>query len=71
MLRVHLSPVDIRMVENAADLTDDILGCYVLFGATKPCTYDNLKLMHSIPCGRDMYFNNLRKFYYILSEPRK
>lgn len=62
---------NMRMVEDAADLTDDVLGYFVFLGATKACTYENLRLMHNIPCNRNIYFDKLRRFYFILSTFRK
>ena len=58
---------NMHMVEDAADLTDEILGYYIFLTATKACTYENLRMMHNIPCNRNVYYEHLRRFYYILS----
>ena len=58
------------MVEEAADATDDVLGYFTFLTATKGCTYENLKLMHNIPCCRKIFYDMLRRFYFILSDIR-
>lgn len=62
---------NMEMVEDAAKETDDVLGYFVFLTATKECTYDNLRLMHNIPCCRKTYYDMLRRFYFILSDIRK
>ena len=58
---------NMAMVKEAADETDIILGYFIFLTATKGSTYENLKLMHGIPCNRNDYYNFLRRFYFILS----
>lgn len=61
---------NMHMVEDAADATDPVLGYFVFLTATKACTYDNLRLMHNIPCCRGVYYEHLRRFYFLLSSIR-
>ncbi len=60
----------IAMVEHIALKTDKILGSYILLGITEGCSYDVLKLQHNIPCGKDMYYELYRKFFWLLSKTR-
>ena len=62
---------NMKMVEDAAAGTDDVLGYYIFLTATKECTYNNLRLVHNIPCSQGVYYDHLRKFYYILSSLRQ
>lgn len=57
----------IRMVEDAAFKTDAVLGRYILKAVTEDLSYTALKMLYDIPCGKDMYYENYRKFFYILS----
>ena len=57
----------IRKVEEAAFRTDEVLGRYILKAVTEDLSYTALKMLYDIPCGKDMYYENYRKFFYILS----
>lgn len=61
----------IRIVEQAASNTDEILGFFVLRGVTEGWSYDILKARLEIPCGKDMYYNLYRKFFWILDSLRE
>lgn len=57
----------IRMVEDAASKTDEVLGRYILKAVTEDLSYTALKMLYEIPCEKDMYYDRYRKFFYILS----
>ena len=60
----------IRMIEKAAKDADDFLYPYVLKAVTEGLSYTYLKAKLDIPCGRDMYYDRYRKFFWLLSELR-
>lgn len=60
----------IDLIENAAKATDEFLYPYILKAVTEGLSYTNLKTMYDIPCGRDMYYDRYRKFFFLLSEAR-
>lgn len=60
----------IEMVENAAYEADKILGSYILKAVTEDLSFTNLKTRFEIPCGKDMYYDRYRKFFWILSKAR-
>lgn len=61
----------IRMVEDAAKETDTELCDYILKAVTLNIPFTTLKMMYDIPCGKDMFYDRYRKFFYILDKVRK
>lgn len=60
----------IRLIEKTAKKADEELYSYILKGVTEELSYTHLKSKMSIPCGRDMYYDRYRKFFWLLSEAR-
>ena len=60
----------IKLIERIAMEADDFLYPYILKAVTEGLSYTNLKAVHDIPCGRDMYYDRYRKFFWLLSEAR-
>jgi hypothetical protein len=60
----------IKMVEDLAKEADDFLHPYILKAVTEGLSYTHLKTKLDIPCGRDMYYDRYRKFFWLLSEAR-
>ncbi len=60
----------ITMIEECAKLCDRIMCKWILIGVTEGVTYDNLRLVHNIPCSREKYYIYYRKFFYILDKMR-
>lgn len=60
----------IKLVEKIAKETDDFLCPYILKAVTEGLSYPHLKTRLNIPCGRDMYYDRYRKFFWLLSEAR-
>lgn len=50
---------------------DDWIQLYILEAVTKGRAFPYLKTMKQIPCERDLYYKNYRKFFYHLSLARK
>lgn len=56
------------LVERCAKEADPELYEWIMLGVTNEgITYQSLKEFKGIPCGKDMYYDRRRKFYYLLS----
>lgn len=60
----------IKLIERLAKETDEYLYEYILKAVTEGLSYTYLKASMNIPCGRDMYYDRYRKFFWLLSEAR-
>ena len=60
----------IKMIERAAKEADDFLYPYILKAVTEGLSYVHLKSKLEIPCGKDMYYDRYRKFFWLLSQVR-
>lgn len=60
----------IRLIETAAIDADPDLWQYILKAVTENLSYTYLRNSLSIPCGKDMYYDRYRKFFWLLSEAR-
>lgn len=60
----------IQMIEQAAKEADDFLSPYILKAVTEGLSYTYLKTRLDIPCGRDMYYDRYRRFFWLLSDLR-
>ena len=58
----------IELIEKVAMATDKTLWFYILQGVTEERTYTYLKNMVGIPCGKNMYYERYRAFYWRLSQ---
>lgn len=60
----------IAMIERIAMETDKYLYKYIIKAVTENLSYTYLKTKLDIPCGRDMYYDRYRKFFWLLSQAR-
>ena len=60
----------IKIVEKAALEADEFLFPFILKGVTEGLSYTYLKTTLDMPCGRDMYYDRYRKFFWLLSKAR-
>lgn len=60
----------IDLVERVAIDADQYLYEYILKAVTEELSYTYLRSKLDIPCGRDMYYERYRKFFWLLSEAR-
>ena len=60
----------IKLIEKIALETDNYLHPYILKAVTEGLSYTYLKTKLSIPCGRDMYYDRYRRFFWLLSNSR-
>ena len=69
MLRSYYSD-KIRLLEKVALETDIYLHKYILKAVTEGLSYTYLKTRLDIPCGKDMYYDRYRRFFWLLSKVR-
>lgn len=60
----------IDLIEKTALEADKYLYVYILKAVTEGLSYMYLKSRLDIPCGRDMYYDRYRRFFWLLSEAR-
>lgn len=70
MLKAYYSD-KITLIEKTALETDLYLHEYILKAVTEGLSYAHLKTKLNIPCGRDMYYDRYRRFFWILSKSRE
>lgn len=58
------------IVRDACKEADPFLAPYILKAVTEGVSYTYLRTMYDIPCGRSMYFDRYRKFFWLLSKVR-
>lgn len=61
----------IHMIEKIAREADKYLYEYILKAVTEGLSYSYLKTRFDIPCGKDLYYDRYRKFFWLLNEARK
>ena len=69
LLKAHYSE-RMRLIEEAAREADKYLHNYILKAVTENLSYTYLKARLEIPCGRDMYYDRYRKFFWLLNKAR-
>ena len=69
MMKTHYAE-KIDLIEKAAMETDRYLCEYIIKAVTENLSYTHLKSKMGIPCGKDMYYDRYRKFFWLLSELR-
>jgi hypothetical protein len=60
----------IQMLEEVAKNADKYLWHYILKAVTEGLSYTYLRTKLDIPCGKDMYYDRYRRFFWLLSEVR-
>ena len=60
----------INLIERTARQADQFLHQYILKAVTEELSYTYLRTKLNIPCGKDMYYDRYRKFFWLLSEAR-
>jgi hypothetical protein len=62
---------DCEMIERAAKEADHEIAEFILLAVTQDVPYHYLKLLKSLPYGRDKFNEKRRKFYYLLAKSRE
>ncbi len=60
----------IQLLEQVAKDADKHLWHYILRAVTEGLSYTYLRTRLDIPCGKDMYYDRYRRFFWLLSELR-
>lgn len=60
----------IKAIEEAAYEADPYLADYIVKAITEGLSYNYLKSSLEIPCGKDMYYDRYRRFFWLLSRSR-
>ena len=60
----------INLIERVAKQADEYLYEYLIKGVTENLSYNYLKAKYDIPCGKDMYYDRYRRFFWLLSKSR-
>lgn len=60
----------IKLIEKVAKEADSELHSYILKAVTEELSYTYLKTKTEIPCGRDMYYDRYRRFFWLLDKER-
>lgn len=60
----------IEMIERVAKEADIQLYDYILKAVTEGLSYTYLKSRLDIPCGKDMYYDRYRRFFWLLHKAR-
>lgn len=69
MMKAHYLE-KINLIEEIAKEADRYLYSYIIKAVTENLSYTYLKSRLEIPCGKDMYYDRYRKFFWLLSEAR-
>lgn len=59
-----------QMVEEVAAEADRYLSEYILKAVTENLSYTYLKSKFDIPCGKDLYYDRYRRFFWLLNKAR-
>ncbi len=60
----------VKIIEESAEETDSVLGKDIFRGVISGCSYEVLNARKTIPCGKDIYYELYRKFFWILDKKR-
>lgn len=60
----------IDIVAVTAEQADNEIGNYILKAVTEGYSFNYLKMKYGIPCGKDMYYDRYRRFFWLLSNTR-
>lgn len=68
MRELYLERMD--LVKRIAYETDPDLAAYIFKGVTEGLSFTQLKTRLDIPCGKDMYYDRYRRFFWLLDRAR-
>lgn len=60
----------IELIEKIAREADSYIHDYILKAVTEGLSYTYLKSRLDIPCGKDMYYDRYRRFFWLLNKAR-
>lgn len=59
-----------KMIEDTAKQADEEIGSYIFQAVTNDFSFNTMVGVYGIPCGKDMYYDRYRKFYWLLDKVR-
>lgn len=69
--KAGLPPVLNQMIEQAAhEAAGDVLAPFILRAACRGGTYKEMRMIHGIPCGKNMFYSLMKKFWTLLDESK-
>ena len=68
--RLYLSG-RIRLLKDAAYQTHPVIGKWLLESIVGGSSYESMAARYSIPCGREMWYELYRRFFWLLDKARK
>lgn len=60
----------IQLIQDTAKEAEPTISDYLILGVTQDITFPCLSAKLGIPCGKDMYYDRLHKFYWLLDQKR-
>ena len=69
IMREELSK-NMRLIEKLCKEADKDLAPYIFKAVTEGSSYTQLSGVYKIPCGKDMFYDRYRKFFWLLSGER-
>jgi len=69
LIRAELKQ-NMDLIERVAADTDGYLGRYLFIAVTEGLSFPQLKMKYSIACGKNMYYDRYRKFFWRLSQEK-
>ena len=69
MRELYLERMD--LVKRISYEADPDLASYIFKGVTEGLSFNQLKARLEIPCGRDMYYDRYRRFFWLLDQSRE
>ena len=61
----------IALVEGTAKDTDPVIGHHILTAVIEGLSYDRLRLVDGIPCGKEAYYALYRRFFWLLDKRKE
>lgn len=68
-MRAELSNA-IEMIERCCRKASPELASYILKAVTMDIPYTSLRTLYGIPCGKEMYYDCYRRFFWLLSKEK-
>lgn len=61
---------NMKLIERVCKEADGTLWPYIFRAVTEGMSYTTLSMRYSMPCGKDMFYDRYRKFFWLLSGER-
>lgn len=61
---------NVEIIEQSAHKTDPVIGEFVLLAAVEGLSYEQVNARITVPCGKNLFYQYYRKFFWILDKER-